>query len=67
MLFYQLTQTKQFHAQLNALPADSQKLVLEKITALSFDPRPMGRAKKSGRHRRACIGCEQGDIGSITR
>ncbi len=46
MLFYQLTQTKQFLAQLNALPADSRRLVLEKVSALSLDPRPDGAHKK---------------------
>jgi len=46
MLFYQLTHTREFRAQLNALPPDSQKLVLEKAHILAYDPRPDGHHKK---------------------
>ncbi len=46
MLIYQLTQTREFLAQLNALPADARALVREKVDKLSYDPRPDGRHKK---------------------
>lgn len=46
MLFYQLTYTRQFRAQLNALPEKSRNLVQEKVRILEFDPRPDGSLKK---------------------
>ena len=46
MLFYELTYTKEFRAQLNALPEKSQRLVYEKAWALTYDPRPDGYSKK---------------------
>ncbi len=45
MLFYQLTYTLEFQAQLNALPEPSRTLVREKVRVLEFDPRPDGRFK----------------------
>lgn len=46
MLFYQLTYTSKYRAQLNGLPDKDQALVREKTRVLEFDPRPDGRGKK---------------------